>query len=47
MACERKNRYRHNTIAFWLTDEEKKIVEARIKTSGLKRESIIEMLFSA
>ena len=37
MACERKNRFRHNTIAFWLTDEEKTIVEARIKTSGLKK----------
>ena len=37
MPCERKNRLRHNTIAFWLTDEEKQLVEARIKTSGMKK----------
>ena len=24
MACKREDRFRHNTIAFWLSDEEKK-----------------------
>ncbi|MGI6511419.1 MAG: plasmid mobilization protein [Catenisphaera adipataccumulans] len=37
MACERKARFRHNTIAFWLSDEEKKAVEARIILSGLPK----------
>ena len=37
MACERKARFRHNTIAFWLSDEEKKIVDARIVLSGLPK----------
>ena len=37
MACERKARFRHNTIAFWLSDEEKKAVEARIVLSGLSK----------
>ena len=37
MPCERKARYRHNTIAFWLSDEEKSQVEARISISGLQK----------
>ena len=37
MACKRENRYRHNTIAFWLSDEEKSQVEARIILSGLPK----------
>ena len=37
MACERKARFRHNTIAFWLSDEEKKEVEAKIILSGLPK----------
>lgn len=37
MPCDRKARIRHNTIAFWLSDEEKKIVEARIVLSGLPK----------
>lgn len=32
---ERKARERHNTIAFWLNDEEKQLVEARIEVSGM------------
>ena len=35
--CERKARFRHNTIAFWLSDEEKKTVEARIKVAGTEK----------
>ena len=31
---ERQARERHNTIAFWLNDEEKQLVEARIEVSG-------------
>lgn len=37
MPCERKARIRHNAIAFWISDEEKKIVEARIVLSGLPK----------
>lgn len=37
MPCERKARFRHNTIAFWLSDEEKRIVEARIVVAGLQK----------
>jgi len=37
MACERKDRFRHNTIAFWLSDEEKSQVEAKILLSGLSK----------
>ncbi len=37
MACKREDRYRHNTIAFWLSDEEKSQVEARIILSGLPK----------
>ena len=37
MPCERKARFRHNTIAFWLSDEEKKTVEARIKVAGTEK----------
>ena len=37
MPCERKARKRHNTIAFWLSDEEKKLVEARIKVAGVNK----------
>lgn len=37
MACKREDRFRHNTIAFWLSDEEKCRVEARIILSGLPK----------
>lgn len=37
MPCERQARHRHNTIAFWLTDEEKRLVEARIILSDLPK----------
>ena len=37
MACERKARFRRNTIAFWLSDEEKNAVEARIALSGISK----------
>ena len=37
MACKREDRVRHNTIAFWLSDEEKGRVEARILVSGLQK----------
>ena len=37
MACRREDRFRHNTIAFWLSDEEKSQVEARIILSGLPK----------
>lgn len=37
MPCKREARFRHNTIAFWLSDEEKKNVEARIILSGLQK----------
>lgn len=37
MACERKARKRRNTIAFWLSDEEKKLVEARIQVAGVQK----------
>lgn len=37
MPCERKARFRHNTIAFWLSDEEKRIVEARIVVAGIQK----------
>ena len=37
MACKREARVRHNTIAFWLSDEEKVQVEARIILSGLPK----------
>lgn len=37
MPCERKARFRHNTIAFWLSDEEKQIVDARIKIAGIQK----------
>lgn len=37
MACRREDRFRHNTIAFWLSDEEKSKVEARIILSGLSK----------
>lgn len=37
MACKREARQRHNTIAFWLSDEEKSKVEARIILSGLPK----------
>lgn len=37
MACERKARFRRNTIAFWLSDEEKKAVETRIVLAGLPK----------
>ena len=34
---ERQARERHNTIAFWLNDEEKQLVEARIEVSGMPK----------
>lgn len=34
---ERQARERHNTIAFWLNDEEKRLVEARIEVSGMPK----------
>lgn len=37
MACKREARFRRNTIAFWLSDEEKAHVEARIILSGLPK----------
>ncbi len=37
MACKREDRFRRNTIAFWLSDEEKVKVEARIILSGLPK----------
>lgn len=37
MPCSREARKRHNTIAFWLSDEEKRIVEARIKITGIPK----------
>lgn len=37
MPCKREARKRHNTIAFWLSDEEKAEVEAKIILSGLSK----------
>lgn len=37
MSCKREDRFRHNTIAFWLSDDEKNQVEARIILSGLQK----------
>lgn len=37
MACKRKDRFRHNGISFWLSDEEKSQVEANILLSGLSK----------
>ncbi len=37
MACKREDRFRRNTIAFWLSDEEKAQVEAKIILSGLSK----------
>lgn len=37
MACKREDRFRHNTIAFWLSDEEKVEVEAKIILSGVSK----------
>ena len=37
MACKREQRYRRNTIAFWVSDEEKNLIEARIILSGLSK----------
>lgn len=37
MACKREDRFRRNTIAFWLSDEEKAQVEARIILSALPK----------
>lgn len=37
MACKREARFRCNTIAFWLSDEEKAQVESRIILSGLSK----------
>lgn len=47
MACKREDRFRHNTIAFWLSDEEKSEVEAKIILSGVPkgeyyRKSVLE-----
>ena len=37
VACKRKARFRRNTIAFWLSDEEKAHVGARVILSGLPK----------
>ncbi|MFR7390335.1 MAG: plasmid mobilization protein [Blautia faecis] len=37
VACKREDRFRHNTIAFWLSDEEKNRVEAKIVLSGISK----------
>ena len=37
VACKREARFRRNTIAFWLSDEEKAQVEARVILSGLPK----------
>ena len=37
MACKREDRFRHNTIAFWLSDEEKSQVESKIILSGISK----------
>lgn len=37
MACKREQRHRRNTIAFWVSDEEKNLIEARIILSGLSK----------
>ena len=37
MACKREDRFQHNTIAFWLSDEEKAEVEAKIILSGVPK----------
>lgn len=37
VACKREDRFRCNTIAFWLSDEEKAQVEAKIILSGLPK----------
>ena len=37
MACKREDRFRRNTIAFWLSDEDKAQVEAKIILSGLPK----------
>lgn len=40
VACKREDRFRHNTIAFWLSDEEKNQVEAKIVLSGISKGNI-------
>ena len=37
MPCKREARQRRNTIAFWVSDEEKKVIEARIKAAGVPK----------
>ncbi len=37
MTCKREDRFRNNTIAFWLSDEEKAEVEAKIILSGVPK----------
>ena len=37
MVCKREDRFRHNTIAFWLSDEEKSEVEAKIILLGVSK----------
>ncbi len=37
MACKREARFRRNTVAFWLSDDEKSQVEAKIILSGLPK----------
>ena len=37
MACKREDRFRRNTIAFWLSDEEKSQVESKIILSGISK----------
>ena len=47
MTCKREDRFRNNTIAFWLSDEEKAEVEAKNILSGVPkgeyyRKSVLE-----
>lgn len=42
MACKREDRFRHNTIAFWLSDEEKSEVEAKLYYRECRKVNIIE-----
>lgn len=37
MACRREARKRRNTIAFWLSDEERMVVDAKIKIAGVSK----------
>ena len=45
MACKREDRFRRNTIAFWLSDEEKSQVEAKIILSGISKGEYYRKLY--